>query len=220
MSRRLAGLAGLKELLPELEAAAQKEALARREAERVRQKTSADQAEFRLAMQDVAPLKTSGRRHLPSPPPRPIAAQRLRDEKAALSESLSDEFNAESLLETDDKLSWRREGIGADVVRKLRRGHWVIGAELDLHGLRRDAARESLAQFIREAQRRGQRCVRIIHGKGLGSVARQPVLKAKVFGWLVQKEEVLALCQARAQDGGSGALVVLLRPRSVPEQSS
>jgi DNA-nicking Smr family endonuclease len=58
--------------------------------------------------------------------------------------------------------------------------------------------------------------VRIIHGKGLGSVARQPVLKAKVFGWLIQKDEVLALCQARAHDGGSGALIVLLRPSALP----
>jgi DNA-nicking Smr family endonuclease len=77
--------------------------------------------------------------------------------------------------------------------------------------MRRDEAREALAEFLRNATKRGQRCVRVIHGKGLGSVNREPVLKNKVRSWLVQKEEVIAFCQARAADGGAGALVVLLK---------
>jgi DNA-nicking Smr family endonuclease len=80
-----------------------------------------------------------------------------------------------------------------------------------LHGLRADQAREALSQFVRDSVKRGMRCVRIIHGKGLGSLGKKPVLKNKVRNWLVQKDEVLAFCQARAADGGSGALMVLLK---------
>jgi len=93
---------------------------------------------------------------------------------------------------------------------KLRRGHWALQGQLDLHGLRRDQAREALAAFLRQARRQGLRCVRIIHGKGHGSVNKEPVLKQKVRNWLAQKEEVLAFCQARPDEGGAGALVVLL----------
>jgi DNA-nicking Smr family endonuclease len=108
-------------------------------------------------------------------------------------------------------LSYAREGIGPDVVRKLRRGNWIIQGQLDLHGLRTDEARDALGEFLRTSVKRGLRCVRVIHGKGLGSVNKTPVLKNKVRNWLVQKEEVIAFCQARAADGGAGALIVLLQ---------
>jgi DNA-nicking Smr family endonuclease len=97
------------------------------------------------------------------------------------------------------------------VVTRLRRGHWAIQGELDLHGQRRDGAREQLAAFLREAARRGWRCLRVVHGKGLGSPGRQPVLKARVHRWLGQSAEVLAFTQASAPQGGAGALIVLLR---------
>ena len=113
-------------------------------------------------------------------------------------EAISDEFDVESLLDTDDALSFRRPDIGPEVTRKLRRGVWAVQAQLDLHGLRRDEAREHLAHFLRDAARGGLRCVRVIHGKGNGSPGREPVLKAKVKGWLVQKDEVIAFVQARA----------------------
>jgi DNA-nicking Smr family endonuclease len=135
----------------------------------------------------------------------------MADEQAALEESLSDEFNVDTLLDTDGELSYARPGISGDILRKLRRGNWVIQSQLDLHGMRRDEAREALAEFLRNAVKRGLRCVRVIHGKGLGSVNKEPVLKSKVRSWLVQKEEVIAFCQARAADGGAGALVVLLK---------
>ncbi len=93
---------------------------------------------------------------------------------------------------------------------RLRRGTWRICAQLDLHGLRRDEARETLVGFLDDCRRHNHRCVRIIHGKGLGSVNREPVLKGKVRKWLVQRSDVLAFCQARPNDGGSGALLVLL----------
>jgi len=108
-------------------------------------------------------------------------------------------------------LSFARNGIGPDTLRKLRRGHWVIQSQIDLHGMRSDEARDALGEYLRNVAKRGLRCVRVIHGKGLGSPNKEPVLKSKVRNWLAQKEEVIAFCQARAADGGAGALVVLLK---------
>ena len=169
---------------------------------------------FKHSIGTVAPLRASDKAvHLPQQP-EPIARHHIADEQAALAQSLSDEFSIETLLETDEGLSYARTGIGQETVRKLRRGHWVTQGQLDLHGLRTDEAREALAEFLRNANRRGLRCVRVIHGKGLGSVNREPVLKKKVRNWLVQKEEVLAFCQARAADGGAGAVMVLLKTQA------
>ena len=167
---------------------------------------------FALSVGEVAPLKKHTRAPSSTTRPAPIPRQRLRDEAAVMVEAISDEFDVESLLETDDSLSFRRRGIGPEVVRKLRRGVWAIQAQLDLHGLRRDEARERLSTFLREAHHAGLRCVRVVHGKGHGSPGREPVLKAKVRSWLVQKNEVVAFAQARASDGGNGALMVLLQP--------
>jgi DNA-nicking Smr family endonuclease len=128
-----------------------------------------------------------------------------------LHEAISDEFDAATLLDVDDAMSFRRPGIGTDVTRKLRRGDWSIQGEIDLHGLRREDAREALAAFLREAVKQGWRCVRVVHGKGLGSPGKTPVLKGKVHSWLIQKNEVLAFVQARADEGGAGAVVVLLK---------
>ena len=144
--------------------------------------------------------------------PAPLPRSRHDDEAAVLREALSDEFDVESLLETDAELAFRRAGIGPDVLKRLRRGEWSIQGQVDLHGLRTDEAREQLGAFIREAVKQGWRCVRIVHGKGLGSPGRVPVLKDKVRRWLVQRIEVLAFVQARADEGGAGAIVVLLRP--------
>lgn len=165
---------------------------------------------FELAVGPVTPLRHAARvvhmRDQPAPEPR----QREADERAVLLQALSDEIDIDSLLDTDESLSFRREGISIEVVRKLRRGHWSLQAQLDLHGLRRDAAREALGLFIHDSARRGLRCVRVVHGKGHGSPGREPVLKGRVRRWLVQKNEVLAFVQARASDGGAGALIVLL----------
>ncbi len=212
--QKLTSLSDLKAVSAELKRNAEERALRDREAALAAAQAEREANLFRLSIGEVQPLKTKVRVQHPVVPPEPIAHQHLRDEQAALAESLSDEFDAMSLLDTDDTLSWRRDGIGPDIVRKLRRGHWVIQAQLDLHGARREEAREQLAEFLRTSVKRGLRCVRVIHGKGLGSIDKQPVLKGKVRNWLVQKDEVLAFCQARAQDGGSGALLVLLRPQT------
>ena len=165
---------------------------------------------FSLTVGTVVPLRKRTTTVGTPDRPLPIPRQRLRDEAAVMTQALSDEFDVESLLETDETLSFRRSGIGVEVVRKLRRGVWAIQAQLDLHGLRRDEAREALGMFLRDASRTGCRCVRVVHGKGHGSPGREPVLKGKVKSWLVQKNEVIAFTQARAAQGGAGALIVLL----------
>ena len=171
---------------------------------------------FRRAVAGAQALPASDRVLLRPAPPPALPLQRQRDEREALRESLSDSVDLDSLLETDEWLSYRAPGIGPDVLRKLRRGQWVIQAELDLHGLRRDEARQALLEFVHDSQQRGARCVRVIHGKGLGSPGREGVLKHKVRNWLLQMREVLAFCQAGPHDGGAGALLVLLRNPQAP----
>jgi len=165
---------------------------------------------FADAVGKVTPLAPAPRAEHRLPRPAPLPRQRALDEQAALREAWSDAVDVESLLHTDDELSFRRPGVGADVAARLRRGHWAIQAQLDLHGLRREAARDALVGFLTAAARQGWRCVRVVHGKGLGSPGGAPVLKAKVQRWLAQSEAVLAFAQASAPQGGAGALVVLL----------
>lgn len=160
----------------------------------------------------VTPLPSKDRISFQQEPPAPRRLQHELDEARVLHEAMSDEFDVSTLLDVDDQMSFRRPGIGLEVTKKLRSGHWSIQRQLDLHGLRSDEAREALGQFIRLAHRTGLRCIRVVHGKGLGSPGRTPILKAKVQRWLVQKKEVLAFVQARPAEGGAGALVVLLQP--------
>ena len=211
---KLKNLDALRHLRDDLKTQAQQDALRKQQEQQEQQAEQKRQQEtdlFRNAVKEVKPLKHLNRITPQIEKPLPIPHQHLRDEAQALQESLSDEMDIDCLLETDDTLSYRREGLNPDVLRKLRRGHWTIQDEIDLHGLRRDEARTLLGTFLRECLQRGHRCIRIIHGKGHGSVNKEPVLKSKVRVWLVQKEEVLAFCQAKAADGGSGALIVLLR---------
>ena len=206
--RSLAELQTLKKVIAQRAAA---EAAAR-EAERARQqRADRERRLFELAVGPVRPLAHAGRATPYRPPVEPNPVQRQRDEQAVMREALSDEFDVETLLHTDEQLSFRRPGIGPDVTAKLRAGHWSLQRQIDLHGLRTDEAREALGQFLREAHQAGVRCVRVVHGKGLGSPGRQPVLKGRVLRWLVQKNEVLAFVQARPSEGGAGALLVLLR---------
>jgi DNA-nicking Smr family endonuclease len=175
----------------------------------------AERTLFVRAAGAVQPIRRHGRVDLAPDQPAPLPVQQQLDEQRVLREALSDEFDAATLLDIDEALSFRRPGVGPDVTRKLRKGEWTIQGEIDLHGLRRDDAREALAAFVREAFRRGWRCVRVVHGKGLGSPGKTPVLKGKVQSWLIQKNEVLAFVQARGDEGGAGALVVLLKPSPV-----
>lgn len=163
--------------------------------------------EFRKAVADVRPLRQARRVALKRPAPAPIPHQRRRDESAALAESLAGPLSAEDALDTGEELSYLRDGLARETLRKLRRGHWSIQDGVDLHGLNRDQAAAMVVEFLSHCLARGLRCVRIVHGKGLG------ILKAKLRKWLPQREEVLAFCQAPASEGGSGALLVLLKTR-------
>ena len=170
--------------------------------------------EFLDAVQDVQPLPDRGR-VVHSPKARaPLPLQRLEDDRRVLRDSVSDSAEADLELESGDALSFARPGVSRQVLRKLRSGYWARQDQLDLHGARVDEARGLLVHFLAQAGRRGLRCVLVVHGRGLGAGKREPVLKRKVAGWLTQRSEVLAFCQASAAEGGAGAVVVLLQARS------
>ena len=169
-----------------------------------------ERALFRQAVADARPLAHDKVHH--EPPATPAwPAQRHRDERAALRESIEAPDPLELRLEGGDELAFLRPGLSRYVLRDLRRGRWVIQDQLDLHGATRDGARALLADFLASCRKRELRCGRVVHGKGLGSPGREPVLKSLTASWLARRQEVLAFCQARANQGGGGAVIVLLR---------
>jgi DNA-nicking Smr family endonuclease len=165
---------------------------------------------FRDAVRDATPLESSARVGRKTEPLPPVPVQSLLDGHEALVESLAGALPWDQSIETGEVPSYLRGGLGRDVLRKMRRGHWVVQEIVDLHGLNRWEARSLLAEFLGGCLKRGLRCVRVVHGKGLRSPGREPVLKGKVQQWLVQRDEVLAFCEAPKNQGGSGALLVLL----------
>lgn len=204
----------------------QTEARAAAEAERVkREKTQVVEANiFQSALGGVKRLPESDR-HVPQMPKTASVALPVKrkltqaeDDAQVLRESLSDLFEVDHYLEEDPALNYAAPGVGSDVVKKLRKGHWPVQDELDLHGMRRDQARDAIGDFLRRSTMRNHRCVCVIHGRGFGSRGQEPVLKSMVHSWLVQKEEVVAFCQARSSEGGEGALMVLLRAALRPER--
>ena len=170
-------------------------------------------ADFRDAVADVAPLARERRHDGGRPPPPPVPLQTKRDERAALAESLHGPISIDDALDSGEELTYLRDGYSRQMLRKLRRGHWVVQDNLDLHGMNRHSAAEAVAQFLRDGAARGMQCVRIVHGKGRGSKNREPVLKAKLRQWLPRRDEVLGFCQAPAAHGGGGAVLVLLRSK-------
>src|SRR5712692_5575155 len=175
---------------------------------------------FRDAVRDATPLEPSERlwRKGKSVPPVPV--QSLLDVHDALAESLTGPISLDQSIETGEELFYLRDGLGRNVLHKLRRGHWVVQDAVDLHGSNRDEARLLLAEFLGGCLKRGLRCVRVVHGKGLRSPRREPVLKGKVQQWLVQRDEVLAFCEAPKNQGGSGALLVLLKAQDRGKSST
>lgn len=170
-----------------------------------------------LAFADVAPLPPSTRRPHRPPRPAPIPRQRIADDQAAL---VASKFGTDPTpqnwdigQELEAEQTYVRRGLGTDVLTKLRRGHWSVQGELDLHGQTSDEARDTLGDFLADARQRGFRCVRVIHGKGLTSPNREPVLKGKVRRWLMHWDDVLAYCEAPQYAGGGGAVLILLRGR-------
>ncbi len=172
-----------------------------------------EEALLREALKGVAPLRNPGKASLQRPPPAPMPVQTRRDDEQVLQDSLSDQMPMEIGLETGEELVFLRNGLSNQILRKLRRGFWATQDHLDLHGLRTEEARALLVSFLNDALKHGLRCVRIVHGKGLRSRNAEPVLKRKIGNWLAQRDEVLAFVQARAEDGGGGAVMVLLKAK-------
>ncbi len=182
---------------------------ARDEKSRRRVASPEEIALFRDALRDVRPITTDIVPIVkPAPPALPV--QSRRDARAVLDEMVLRD-PSEFELETGDELLFKRTGVQTTVIRKLRRGQYTVQAELDLHGLTAANAKIQLVRFLHSCKSRGVRCIRIIHGKGLGSPGRLPVLKPKVAYWLAQRDEVMAYVSARAVDGGTGAVYVLLK---------
>jgi DNA-nicking Smr family endonuclease len=173
-------------------------------------KRADEAALFRAAVADVRPLKLPARVARAGTPRPPRARFRRADEAAVLAESLAP-FASDAPAETEGS-RYRRTGVAERTLKRLARGEFAVRAEIDLHGLTRAVAREALAEFLAEAVARRMLCVRVIHGKGLGSGPQGPVLKPAVQQWLRQHACVAAFVAARSVDGGGGALYVLLAP--------
>jgi len=159
----------------------------------------------------VTPIRQVPRAAHSKPRPKPVPFQRLADERAVPGDSMADTSGWDADIDTGDYITFLRTGLPGEILRKLKRGHWVVQATLDLHGHTVAEARVSLPQFLAHARHRGLRCVSIIHGKGFRSPDNTPVLRNKVRHSLAQRDEVLAFCDAAPADGGSGAVMVLLK---------
>ena len=165
---------------------------------------------FRRAMSDAKPIKTELRVPPAGKKPKPKAKFAHADESAALRESLDADFD-ELDTGSGDALRFHRQHVGKRTMRKLARGNYAVQDEIDLHGMTVEEARPRLADFIEHSARSGKTCVRVVHGKGLGSGDRGPVLKSNVNRWLRKWEYVLAFVSTRQVDGGTGAVYVLLQ---------
>jgi DNA-nicking Smr family endonuclease len=169
---------------------------------------------FRAAVGDTRPLTASARLEINAPRPAPVPRQRQLDEEAALAESLTQGLGFEDRIDSGEEDAFLRPGLRRRILTDLRRGRWTAQDKIDLHGLNRDEARTALSHFLTTALTQGKRCIRVIHGKGLGSPGGISILKQLSRSWLAQREEILAFCQPNPHEGGAGALLVLLRAPS------
>ena len=180
-----------------------------------RPKSADTDVDLSQAFADVEPLRSRNRASVVRARPASLPEKRLADEAEALAMSKHGVEPSPAAWDVGQELeaeqTFLRKGLASDVLSRLRRGHWSVQGELDLHRLNRDEARDALADFINDARNYGWRCVRVVHGKGLSSPNREPVLKAKVRRWLTQRDEVLAYCEAPRHAGGAGAVLVLLK---------
>ncbi|NVM79169.1 DNA-nicking Smr family endonuclease [Duganella sp. SG902] len=216
--------ADLKSLGKQLREQAEARAVAEKERAKQEKQQAVEANIFQTALGGVQRMPASDR-YVPPSVPKSVAPEaapkrqltQAEDDALVLRESLSDLFEVDHYLEDDPALNYAAPGVGPDVMKKMRKGHWPVQDELDLHGMNRDQARDALGAFLTKAQQRNQRCVCVIHGRGFGSRGQEPVLKSMVRSWLVQKG-VVAFCQARNHEGGEGALIVLLRAALQPSR--
>lgn len=172
---------------------------------------------FREFVKDVTPIAPVNRKLLRRPKPKPVPRHLPKAPGPIAHNTLSDNWDGQHLLDPEQMLSFRKDGVSKENLRKLSQGEWRIQAQIDLHGHRADEARIAVTEFVHACAESGLRCVRIIHGKGLGSKGDGPVLKAKVANWLLQLKEVLAFSPAPPKDGGDGVLLVLLKVLQQPK---
>jgi DNA-nicking Smr family endonuclease len=216
--------ADLKSLGKQLREQAEARAVAEKERAKQEKQQAVEANIFQTALGGVKRMPASDR-YVPPSVPKSVALEpapkrkltQAEDDALVLKESLSDLFEVDHYLEDDPALNYSAPGVGPDVMKKMRKGHWPVQDELDLHGMNRDQARDALGAFLTKAQQRNHRCVCVIHGRGFGSRGQEPVLKSMVHSWLVQKG-VVAFCQARNNEGGEGALIVLLRAALQPQR--
>ncbi len=214
-----------KKLEAERESEKQRQAEAKREAERARERARAaarateDEASLlSSAFGDVTRLGADPRGAAAKPlPPADASGLRIVDEDTEAYEelvALVEGSTSFDISDSDEFIEGCVEGLDRRVLQKLRRGEYALGPHLDLHGMTREVAREAVDRFIADKRKAGQRCVLIVHGRGLNSKDQIPVLKGAVKGWMERgriARSVLAFCTARPHDGGAGAVYVLLR---------
>jgi DNA-nicking Smr family endonuclease len=169
-----------------------------------------DHTLFMRSVHDVTPLKNTQYQH-----PKPEVSPWPRKQHAEHLNPLDDmtDFWPWDELAPGEELLYSKPGQKLDTLKRLRKGQWPTAGHLDLHGLSSDEARISVTRFLQSANAAGLRCVRIVHGKGMGSKNGEPILKQKLKNWLAQRDEVLAFCQAPQHEGGGGAVLVLIRTR-------
>ena len=177
--------------------------------DRVPARSNDEDSLFRDAVRDVEPLPAADKVIHPRKLPRPNIKNTTRDKLSSPDDSFSDRVLPE--LEAGDERSFLTPGVSRKTLKQLRRGHWKSNARLDLHGFTRDEVLQELGEFLDTCNKKGFRCVQVIHGKGLNSKNREPILKTMVWNLLTQHNYVLAFCQASPADGGSGAVLVLLK---------
>jgi DNA-nicking Smr family endonuclease len=172
--------------------------------------TDEDDNLFRRLMSGTKPLKTEARVATPSRKPKPKARFTRADEKSVLDESLQADID-DVEQSSGEALRYQRASVGRTTMRMLTRGSYAIQAEIDLHGMTLAEAKPRLEKFVYRCAGNDKLCIRIVHGKGLGSGNRGPVLKKGVDRWLRKWDVVLAFVSARQVDGGTGAVYVLLK---------
>ncbi len=171
-----------------------------------------DQLLFRTAIGDLRRMAPVDELPRGAPPP-PSARMSQADERAVIGELLTHPLDA-SLHEVGDSLRYLKQGLPARLLKQLGRGEFSVRDEFDLHAMTASAALSALARFLDECVAEDRLCVRIIHGKGLRSGNRGPVIKGLVDRALRRRGDVLAYRSAPTSDGGSGAVIVLLRGRA------
>jgi DNA-nicking Smr family endonuclease len=170
---------------------------------------------FLQSVGEVAPVRKGAK--LVDPPPPRIDPRRMQNEDsevlAQLSQLVADEATFE-LASSSERIEGALTHLDPRVLQRLRRGDYPIQGHLDLHGLTQAEAKTALERFLTDARHQRKRCVLVVHGRGLHSEGQIPVLKESVQAWLTGGrlgKWVLAFSSARPDDGGAGAVYVLLR---------